>query len=84
MFAVAFESRVSGNTSIKVQRLDAHGAALDAEPIEIASGPDVSGAGVAYDGTRYMVTWRDNLSLFAQRMATDGTLLGQPIEVMTT
>ncbi len=84
MFAVAFESRLSGVTSIKVQRLDASGTALDAEPIEIAAGPNVSGPGVAYDGTRYMITWRDGFSIFAQRMATDGTLLDGPTEVMAT
>lgn len=84
MFAVAFESRISGITRVKVQRLDANGAALDAEPIEIISGANVRGPGIAFDGTRYMVTWRDNFNLYGQRMAVDGTLLGQRFLIMTT
>ena len=83
MFAVAFESRVSGLTSIKVQRLDANGTALDAEPIEVASGPNLSIPGVAFDGFRYLVTWQDGNHIFAQRMAIDGSLQGTSFEIMT-
>ena len=82
MFAVAFESRVSESTAIKVQRLDSAGAALDAEPILIATGADVSDPGIAFDGTRYLVVWREGNLIMSQRLATAGSLVGNPVPIM--
>ncbi|MHC4609928.1 MAG: hypothetical protein ACYS7M_06230 [Planctomycetota bacterium] len=87
---VVFSSRVSDSGRILAQRLDANGTALDAEPIEVATGP-IPGLGLpslgapaaAWNGSLFMVTWSDGLHIFARRMLADGTFVdATPLTIM--
>ena len=87
---VVFLSRTSGSGRILAQRIDDAGAALDAEPIEVATGP-IPGIGVptlgapaaAWNGSVFFVTWSDGVQVLARRMQPDGTFLdASPLVVM--
>ncbi|MBL8863745.1 MAG: hypothetical protein JNK02_17280 [Planctomycetes bacterium] len=79
--AVVFRSETSGARRILVSRLDANGAALDAQPIEIASGLQSYAPSIAFDGQVYLVVWNGASgsgpadTIYLRRMAIDGTLL---------
>ena len=69
MHLVAFLSERSGETRIVVQRIGADGVPLDPEPTEIAVleenttvRPDV-----AFDGTRFLVVWTQEVDIYGQR-----------------
>jgi hypothetical protein len=69
-----------------VQRLDAGGAAIEPQPVEVAAGPDVVEPWIAWSGTRYLVVWktRSNVRVHARRLAPDLSFQdAAPIEVMT-
>lgn len=88
--AVAFRSRTSGGARILVQRIDDDGVALDAEPIEVASGPvqwletpTIDRPGVAWNGSVFMITWSNKIDVLARRMNPDGTFVdASPLVVM--
>ena len=89
---VAFLSRGAEDGRVLVQRIDGTGAALDAEPIEVAFGPipgvddgppSLGAPGVAWNGSVFMVVWSDGLQIYARRMNPDGTFLdATPLTVM--
>ncbi|MCA9752129.1 MAG: T9SS type A sorting domain-containing protein, partial [Gemmatimonadetes bacterium] len=83
-------SRNSGSGRILAHRIDDSGAALDLEPIEVATGP-MPGLGVptlgppaaAWNGSVFLVTWSDGVQVYARRMQPDGTFLdATPLVVM--
>jgi len=88
--AVVFRSRTSDAARILLHRLDDSGAALDPEPLEVATGPlpglglpSIGGPAVAWNGSLFLVTWSDGLFVFARRMLDDGTFVDPaPLTVM--
>ena len=87
---IVFHSRVSDGGRILAQRLADDGAPLDAEPIEVASGP-IPGDGLpslgapasAWNGSLFMIVWSDGLQIFARRMLADGSFVdATPLIVM--
>ena len=87
---LVYRSRTSDAGRILAHRIDDTGAALDAEPIEVATGPipglgvpSLGGPGAAWNGSNFMITWSDGLQIFARRMLPDGTFLDPtPLVVM--
>ena len=79
--ALVFRSETSGQRRILVSRLDANGLALDAEPIQIASGLQSYDPSIGFDGSVYLIAWNGASgsgpadTIFLRRMAVDGTLL---------
>lgn len=88
----AFLSEVSGETRIKVQRLNANGSAIDSEPILVQGGfRTLRNPRVAWNGSVYLVVWEDYAfirgfvtgSIFGKRVAVDGTVLdATPFEIL--
>ncbi len=87
---IVYRSRASESARLLAQRIDASGAALDPEPIEVATGP-MPGIGVpsigapaaAWDGSRFLITWSDGLQVYARRLLADGTFVdATPLTVM--
>ena len=82
-FASVFRSTVSGASSIFIQRFDAGGSAIDANPILVASGTEnVKNPSVAWNGTDYLVVWELDTQIFGRRVAADGTLIGTEFAIM--
>ncbi len=85
-----FISRESEQGRILAHRLDATGAALDAEPIEVASGPMpgyglpfLGNPGVAWNGSNFMIVWSNGTEIFARRMLPGGSFLdAEPQTIM--
>ena len=87
-FLVAWVEERGGNLEVRSRHVDATGKALDAAPAVLAplvkatGGPPISvELAAAFDGTRYHVTWRDNLSaldapLWEAQLGVDGAPLG--------
>ncbi len=79
--ALVFRSETSGARRLLVSRLDAAGAALDAEPIEIASGLQSYSPSIGFDGQIYLIAWAGASgsgpadTIYFRRMASDGTVL---------
>lgn len=80
-----FLSERSGETRILAQRLDEAGTPVDPEPVEVAAFresvkpyPDV-----AFDGTRYLVVWALDGTLWGRRLAADGSPVDpQPVAIL--
>jgi hypothetical protein len=91
-YMVAFQSRVSGETRIRVQRLDANGNSLDAQPILIIGGStSLVNPSVAWNGSAYLVVWEDTSTgqgfapgmIVGKRVRADGTIIDStPITIM--
>ena len=86
-YLAVFRSETSLVSRLVGQRLDGAGAPLDAEPFVITSGDGdagFSGPAVAWDGSRYLVTWSTAQSVVrARRFTVDGSPLdAETIEVM--
>jgi len=79
--AIVFRSETSGARRILVSRLGADGQALDAEPIQIASGLQSYAPSIGFDGQVYMIVWAGASgtgpadTIYYRRMAVDGSLL---------
>jgi hypothetical protein len=83
---LVFRSQISGRSRIVAQRLDAGGMPLDAEPIEIAAGPNLSSPAAAWNGSLFLITWQDATVpiVYARRLRTDGTFADPaPITLLT-
>jgi hypothetical protein len=83
---LVFLSRTSGVSSILAERLDARGAPLDAEPIELATGANLVSPAAAWNGSLFLVTWQDATqnTVSARRLRADGSLADPaPIAIMT-
>lgn len=78
-YLVTFKASLATGSRILAQRVDSHGNALDAEPIEVASAPhqNLDAGGAAWNGTVYLVVWSDSSQgkIFARRILLDGTLV---------
>ena len=87
---VVFVSAGDGGHRILAQRVDAFGVALDAQPLELASGsPDLQRPAVSFDGDRYLVVWEDfrgsvfQSRILGRRVGRDGRLLDPaPVDLM--
>lgn len=82
-YLVAFNSWVSGERRILVQRVDGIGAPIDTEPIEIASGSSLSNPGVDWNGEVFLVTWSDGATVLGRRLDADSVPIDpDPIPLM--
>jgi hypothetical protein len=88
--AVVFVSEASNDRRVLVHLLGADGHASTAAPIEVASGPTIGRAGIAWNGSLYLVTWDGGttgdplLQVEARRLRADGTFVdAAPFDVMT-
>ncbi|HVS18898.1 MAG TPA: hypothetical protein VMT18_09890, partial [Planctomycetota bacterium] len=80
-YAAVFATERAGAISIVAQRMDATGAALDPEPIELGAKASYGAPQVAWNGQHYLVVWHDLLDpsavtddiVLARRVAADGT-----------
>jgi hypothetical protein len=83
---LVFRSQISGRSRIVAQRMGASGVVLDAEPIEVAAGPNLSSPAVAWNGSLFLVTWQDATIpiVYARRLRSDGSFADPaPITIMT-
>ncbi len=84
---VTYRAELAATSRVLVQRLDAVGAAIDGEGIEVASAVHTGlyAGGVAWNGSVYLVTWSDAQQgkVFARRfLPSGGWLDAAPIFVM--
>ncbi|MCU0231453.1 MAG: hypothetical protein MUC67_08755 [Acidobacteria bacterium] len=85
-YTFAWVSQTSTTSRVLVQRLDAAGAPIDAQAIEVAAGRDLVEPWIAWSGTRDLVTWkaRSNVRVYSRRLAPDHSFQDPaPIDVMT-
>jgi len=83
---VAFLAQGGSASRVLVQRLAADGTPLDAEPFEVAAYEEATPAfpDVAWDGTRYLVTWTLGSTVWGRRVAANGSPLdAAPAALMT-
>ena len=87
--ALVFVSEAANDDRVLVHLLNSAGAATTTEPIEVFRGPTVGKAGIAWNGSVYLVAWDQGASgltptgVKARRMNPDGTFIdAQPINVM--
>lgn len=87
--AVVFVSEAANDDAVLVHLLDSTGSATTSEPIEVYRGPTVGKAGIAYNGSIYLIAFDIGVSgltptqVKARRMNADGTLPdAQPFDVM--
>jgi hypothetical protein len=79
--AVAFTSGFAADDRVLVHFLDVAGNAMTSEPIEVARGPNLGQAGIAWNGALYLVVWDEGAAgltttqIKARRMNADGTFL---------
>lgn len=81
---IVYLSAVAGNNRIMAHPLDANGAALYPEPVQLASGPRLATPAVAWNGSVYFVVWSvtgnpyliDSL-VYGQRINPDGSFVDQ-------
>ena len=70
--AVAFLSAISGAQRVLLARVDASGAPLDAEPVQVAGfGPNVSQPHIGWNGSVYLVTWDAGGKVLGRRFDAD-------------
>ena len=87
-YLTAFFSVTQSTTTIAVQRLDAAGRPVDAQPIALLTGPrTVHNLAVAWSGSNWMVVWEDfatsGSTIYGMRVAPNGTVLDPaPISIM--
>ncbi len=88
--AAAFVSEAANDDRVLMHLLNHEGAPITAEPIEIYRGPTIGRAGIAWDGSQYMVVWDEGapgltpITVRARRVAADGSFVdAEPFTVMT-
>jgi len=88
--AVVFVSEAANDDAVLVHLLDSAGAPTAPEPIEVYRGPKVGKAGIAFNGTIFMIVFDVGTSgltpiqIKARRMNTDGSFLdAEPFDVMS-
>jgi hypothetical protein len=86
--ALSFYEGCGGSNAISVRWLTASGAAVTAAGLTTGIGTGVarSSVDVVYQprSTDWLVAWRSSIGLSAQRVFEDGSLEGEPIDVLTT
>jgi hypothetical protein len=87
--AVVYTSELANDDRVLVSFFDRDGRPIAAEPVVVAQGPTIGKAGIAWNGSVYMVVWDEGqsglspVSVMARRMFPDGTFAdAQPISVM--
>ncbi len=73
-YLAVFRSETSPETRIKAQRLDAGGAAIETEPVTVATGgSEVTNPSAAWNGSVYLVVWEDAASnqVYGRRLSAD-------------
>lgn len=87
--AIAFVSEAANDDRVVVHLLNAAGVPTTSEPIEVYRGPNVGKAGIAWNGSVYLVAWDQGSAgsaptgVKARRMNPNGTFLdAQPLDVM--
>lgn len=88
--AVVFTSEFANDDRVLVHLLNPGGAPKSPEPIEVYRGPTVGKAGIAWNGSVYLLTWdiggsgQTTTSILARRMNADGEFIdASPVHVMT-
>ncbi|MDH3298042.1 MAG: PKD domain-containing protein, partial [Gemmatimonadota bacterium] len=82
-FLAVFSSERSGTRRILAQRLDPLGSAIDAEPIEVTSGPNAISPAAAWNGSVFLVVWSDSGEILGRRLLPDGNFLDAvPLSLM--
>ncbi|MDH3785602.1 MAG: hypothetical protein OEV00_09790, partial [Acidobacteriota bacterium] len=82
-FLAVFSSERSGTRRILAQRLDPLGSAIDAEPIEVTSGPNAISPAAAWNGSVFLVVWSDSGEILGRRLLPDGNFLDAvPLSIM--
>jgi len=87
--AVVFVSEAANDDRVLLQFLGSDGAPLAGEPIEVAAGPTIGKASIAWSGVVYLATWDEGASgssptqIKARRLNGDGSFVDQtPLAVM--
>jgi hypothetical protein len=87
--AVVFVSEAANDDGVLVHFLDSTGEAVTSEPIEVYRGPTVGKAGIAFNGSIYMIAFDVGASgltptqIKARRMNPDGSFVDAlPFDVM--
>jgi probable HAF family extracellular repeat protein len=82
-FALVYRSTTSGQSSVYLQRLDASGNPLDANPTLVAQGAEgIIYPSVAWNGSVYLVVWELNAQVYGRRVGADGATLGDAFPIM--
>ncbi len=87
--AIVYVSEFANDDRVLVTFLNADGTPVAGEPVVVAQGPTIGKAGIAWNGSVYLVTWDEGQSgltpvaVKARRMNGDGTFVDTaPISVM--
>lgn len=87
--AVVFVSEAADDDRVLLHFLAPDGVPLTTEPIQVAAGPTIGKAGIAWNGSLFMVTWDEGASglsptqIKARRLNADGSFIDQvPLSVM--
>ncbi|HEX9959533.1 MAG TPA: hypothetical protein VGB00_01205, partial [Pyrinomonadaceae bacterium] len=82
-YALVYRSTISGESGVYLQRLDANGNQIGANPTPVVIGAeDITNPSVAWNGAVYLVIWELNTQIFGRRVAADGTTLGEAFAIM--
>lgn len=84
--AIVFVSEAASDETVLMYLLNADGTPLHDEPIVVAHSTAIGKAGVAWNGSEYMVTWDESATvpIKARRLDANGAFIDQtPIDVMT-
>ncbi len=86
-YMFTYHSEIAAQSRIMAHPLDADGAPLTPEPIQLVTGSSINGPmgpSVAWNGSLYLVAWATASGIFAQRIQQDGSLVDpSPVLVMS-
>jgi hypothetical protein len=71
-------------TGIYATRMTVEGVPLDGRGIAVSADPAVELIGVVYDGEAYLVAWKQERTIKAQRIDRNGALRGSPVELTSS
>lgn len=87
-YMLVYRSVTGNQVRILAQPLDANGAPMTGEPVQLATGTNTNNPGyptVAWNGSLYLATWNNSTGIVAQRLQPDGTKIdATPFTVMTS
>jgi len=86
-YMFTYRSEIAAQSRIMAHPLDADGAPLTPEPIQLDAGSAINGPmgpSVAWNGSLYLVAWANASGIVAQRIQQDGSLVDpSPVLVMS-